>query len=85
VTDLIHVTGKKRRQRLMLVSVALLIATILVVGVNLVAPIAFAQDWDDWDSGSTSGCCCCCAGAMLPLACLGLTYSWRADAKDDEQ
>jgi len=73
------VTGKKRR-RLMLVSVALLIVAILAVGINLVAPIAFAQSWDDY--GNSSGCCCCCGAAILPLACLGLTYSWRADSKD---
>lgn len=83
MADLIHVTGKKRRQRLMLVSVALLIVTILAVGINLVAPIAFAQSWDDYGT-SSSGCCCCCGAAILPLACLGLTYSWQADRKDGQ-
>ncbi len=85
MADMLLVNGKKRRQRLILVSIGLLIVAIIAVGINLVAPIAFAQDWSDWDSGSSSGCCCCCAGAMLPLACLGLTYSWRADSKDGGQ
>ena len=82
MADMIHVTGKKRRQRLMLVSVALLTGMILVAGINVIAPIAFAQSWDDY--GSSSGCCCCCGAAILPLACLGLTYSWRADRKDGQ-
>lgn len=72
-----RVTGK-RRQRLMLVSAGLLIVSILMLGISLVAPIALAQGYDDWDS-SSPGCCCCCAAAILPLACVGLTYSFRAD------
>jgi hypothetical protein len=81
MADLIHVTGKKRRQRLMLVSIALLTGIILVAGINLVAPIAFAQSYG---YSSSPGCCCCCGAAILPLACLGLTYSWQADRKDGQ-
>ncbi|OPY27323.1 MAG: hypothetical protein A4E28_02053 [Methanocella sp. PtaU1.Bin125] len=89
MADLIHVSGKKRR-RLMLVTIALLIVAILAVCVNLAAPVAFAQDlgdwgdWEDWDTGSSSSCCCCCAAAILPLAGLGLTYSWQADRKEGD-
>ncbi|MGA9140221.1 MAG: hypothetical protein WBZ29_08355 [Methanocella sp.] len=84
MADLIHVTGKKRRQRLMLVSIALLIGIILVAGINLIAPIAFAQSWDDYGYSSSPGCCCCCGAAILPLVCLGLTYSWQADKKEGQ-
>ncbi len=82
MADMIHVTGKKRRQRLMLVSVALLILIILMTGISLVAPIALAQSGRNY--GSSPGCCCCCGAAILPLACLGLTYSWQADKKDGQ-